>query len=115
MTPERQKALEAVAAAARLDARRSGISGQLAERLAALDALPPDPAPAREVVEVRAVVKRDRNTGRLFTFGRTGETDVALVNWCNGYEVVCFLTARVPLPTAPTIAATVLPLTEGGR
>jgi hypothetical protein len=52
MTPERQKALEAVAAAARLDARRSGISGQLAERLAALDALPPDPATAGEVVEV---------------------------------------------------------------
>jgi hypothetical protein len=50
MTPERQKALEAVAEAARLDARRSGISGQLAERLAALDALPPDPAPAGEVV-----------------------------------------------------------------
>jgi hypothetical protein len=36
------------------------------------------------------------------------------VNWCNGYEVVCFLTARVPLPTVPTVDATVLPLTEGG-
>jgi hypothetical protein len=121
MTPERQKALEAVAEAAR--EHKAAWPGpdlpdariKLHAAITALDALPPDPAPAREVVEVRAVVKRDRNTGRLFTFGRTGETDVALVNWCNGYEVVCFLTARVPLPTAPTIAATVLPLTEGGR
>jgi hypothetical protein len=118
MTPERQKALEAVAEAARQVACAPNVAGLLIDalrhKLDALDALPPDPATAGEVVEVRAVVKRDRNTGRLFTFGRTGETDVALVNWCNGYEVVCFLTARVPLPTVPTVDATVLPLTEGG-
>jgi hypothetical protein len=69
MTPERQKALEAVADAAREERRRRDghftvrewdeARRQADDAITALDALPPDPAPAGEVVEVGAVEYRD--------------------------------------------------------
>jgi hypothetical protein len=95
MTPERQKALEAVAEAARacIDPRILRLA-PLRVALAALDALPPDPATAGEVVEV-AVWRTPR--GEVFHHVAGSVAD------CKNPE------------TWTRLGTVRLPLTEGGR
>jgi hypothetical protein len=106
MTPERQTALEAVVKAARAWRQtnmhiepHSNEECEAYERfedaLHALDALPPDPAPAGNVVEVGAVEYRD---GEI-RFARVGS------EWWGG------LIDRQWRP----LGTVRLPLTEGGR
>jgi len=128
----RMEALEAVADAAREERRRCNdhftateweeARRQADDALDALDALPPDPAPAGEVVEVRAVVLASSD-GNWTVFGSDTCDDMdhaerrARLSFCTDDEVrVAILVGHVPRPSVPTIPGTVrLPLvTEGG-
>jgi hypothetical protein len=82
--------------------------------LAALDAIPaPEPQPAGDVVEVRAVVLASGD-GNWTVFGSDtcddmdhAERRIRHAFVTTGEDRVAIITARVPLPTVPTIPATV--------
>ena len=116
MTPERAKALEAVAVAASavcdcvLRTRGPMPINALANALAALDALPAEPADAGEMVEVRLCAGINEDGGH-YVFGLTGESDFGLQGTVYGadYEPICMGTIRVPKkrPPLPEVRAEV--------
>jgi hypothetical protein len=118
MTPERQKALEAVAEAARAWQQTSmhiephsneecEAYERFEDALRALDALPADPAIAGEVVTLGVI--------RARLSGQWGATEQPEQEDPRDWTHVCNITfTPPPLPTVPTVDATVLPLTEGG-
>ena len=98
---ERMKLLEAVAEAARADMGEWSVTTRQAlqtalDALAALDALPA-PTPG-ETVEVYGVIKND--DGVIYIIDHSLE---------GGYagHVIANVTARVPLPTVPSVTADV--------
>jgi hypothetical protein len=112
---DRMALLEAVAEAAREYRDAQNITAlntardKMIAALAALDALPAEPA--GETVEVYGAIRADPKgyvEGRVFRYGKDarrmsregGSTE-------NGPIVGVFFTARVPLPTIPTVAARV--------
>lgn len=99
---DRLTALEAVADAARRFGWHEGAE-ILNARLDALDALPPASEPAGDVVDVRAVVFRDRENGEIWVHAEPDAENVSP----HYLERIAIITARVPLPTIPTIPARV--------
>jgi hypothetical protein len=109
MTPARIAALEAVAEAARVhkaawagDGPAQFARERLHAAVAALDALPavPEPQTVGETVEVRAAVMMHHGDVFPVSIGEMG-----------AYEGthIATITARVPIPTIPTIRATAAP------
>jgi hypothetical protein len=74
--------------------------------LAALDALPP-PQPPGETVEVRAVVWGHRRFNQYTIMKADHDTSPNAFD--PEWQKAATITARVPLPTIPTITATVEP------
>ena len=126
MTPERAKALEGVAVIVqRIRTRKDrGIFhagkefddwAELRQLLAALDALPAEPADAGEMVEVRACVALQPD-GRWNWIGfgnalgpANDETlaEYALDFGAGNAKVAAFTTARIPRPVVPEVRAEV--------
>ena len=113
----RVEALEAVAEAARewLNAQtpktRDRAYRAMTAAIRALDALPAAPAPTQgETVEVVGNIWRNSKTGALNAV--TVEDDDPEEYDNEGWRHIATITASVPLPTIPTIRATVA--TEGG-
>jgi len=112
----RAEALEAVAEAAERVVRLGFVQsdGALAQSVAALralDALPAALEPARgEVVEVQAHIRLSTDGGAYIISGM-GALDG---RWIEPRPGVAFatITARVPLPTIPTIEGSCLPLVK---
>ena len=112
----RLEALEKVAEAARgVFLRHDDMAqkrwryGVLSDALSAFDALPQPPPPG-ETVEVRAVVYRDDEDGCLVVSGWQ-KLDGSWTWPGDGDQGphIATITARVPLPTIPTITAIVEP------
>lgn len=104
---ERERLLEAVVEAARETVREIGGTDGLFEALRELrhfDAHQPQPA-AGETVEVRAYV-RPSNDGGAYIVSGMGALDGRWIEPAPG-SAYAILTARVPLPTVPTIVAEV--------
>jgi hypothetical protein len=108
MTPERQKALEAVAAAARacIDPRILRLA-PLRVALAALHALPADPAPAGEVRKIVSMVTGRDADDVCLEYAICSDGTAWLLQWGKTTPI-----GWTPLPPIPT--TTRLPLTEGG-
>ena len=101
---DRMAALERVAEAARqmhVTRTSDGLAAAIVLRAAldALDALPAEPV--GETVEVRAGVYRDRVDNRLCVSDLDEDFHPA------DFERIATITARVPLPAIPTVAARV--------
>lgn len=118
----RLEALEKVAAAAKAFRTEQYSEGRKWERMEqlfnALDALPPKPV--GEAVEVRAVVFADPSFEAWTVYGNHCDEDQQVEDECqrlawDGERRVATITARIPLPPVPTIAATVFPITTGGE
>jgi hypothetical protein len=111
MTPERQKALEAVAAAARQVACAPNVAGLLIDalrhKLDALDALPPDPATAGEVRKIVSMVTGRDADDVCLEYAICSDGTAWLLQWGKTTPI-----GWTPLPPIPT--TTRLPLTEGG-
>jgi hypothetical protein len=119
MTPERQKALEAVAEAARemydaIDRETSNpayhrlypVWGRIGDAVAALDALP-DPAPAGEVRKIVSMVTGRDADDVCLEYAICSDGTAWLLQWDKTTPI-----GWTPLPPIPT--TTRLPLTEGG-
>lgn len=70
-------------------------------------ALPTAPEPAGEVVEVRVNIWRNAKTGGVCAVSQEDDDPEEYDN--DGWAHIATLTARIPLPTLPTIPATVEP------
>jgi hypothetical protein len=117
MTPERQKALEAVADAAREERRRRDghftvrewdeARRQADDAITALDALPPDPAPAGEVRKIVSMVTGHDADDVCLEYAICSDGTAWLLQWGKTTPI-----GWTPLPPIPT--TTRLPLTEVG-
>ena len=115
---DRMAALERVAEAARASYRDPHIYRSVEERqaemreiVAALDALDALPAePVGEAVEVMAAVLVNADGApSLCDMTSSGQSSrLALNSWLrNGFQHIATITARVPIPVIPTVAAKV--------
>lgn len=114
MTPERQKALEAVAEAARAwwqegasPSVQHARAVAVTQALHALDALPPDPAPAGEVRKIVSMVTGQDADDMCLEYAICSDGTAWLLQWDDTTPI-----GWKPLPPIPT--TTRLPLTDGG-